>query len=245
MKHTHGPNAQFPETRWTWIIQAGNGVDDAATAIALKTLCEMYWHPVYAFLRHQRHSPHDSEDLTQGFFGHLLESPLFENASPDAGRFRNYLLGALRNFVRKETRRNRAAKRGGGIEPLSLDFSTAETRLVAEKAGDDSPDHLFDRQWAWELLTIAMARVEKRYLDSGKGGLFELLKPRLLGASDGPPLAEIARLLGMEEGAVKVAWHRMKARFKTVLREELARTLRDDKDVDAELRYLISLFAKM
>ncbi|NLT71629.1 MAG: hypothetical protein GXX91_13180 [Verrucomicrobiaceae bacterium] len=174
----------------------------------------------------------------------LLGSRLFEDASPEIGKFRNYLLGALRNFVAKEVRAQRAVKRGGGREALSLDFCNAEDYLRAEHYDEESPDLAFDRQWAWDLLELTMSRLEKHYRDRGKGGFFDAMKGRLFGERDDRTIAEIAGRLGMEAGAAKVGFHRMKRRYSRTLKDEVARTLGDASGVEEELRYLISLFAK-
>jgi len=242
MKHSSIHNGKFPGTRWTWVVQAGHSGDVPASTQALEALCQAYWRPVYAFLRQQGHSTHDSEDLTQGFFSTLLESPFFQSASPELGKFRSYLLGALRKFVAKDFRRRMAVKRGGGPSPLSLDLANAEAYLAVMPLAEMEPDLVFDRQWAWDLLDATMARLEKRYRDVGQEAFFEAMKGRLAGVMDDRTIAEISEGIGMEEGAVKVAFHRMKQRYKSTLRDEVARTIADGGDVEEELRYLISVF---
>ena len=235
------PKVNFPETRWTWVVEAGRNGDAPGGREAMEALCQVYWRPVYAYLRRDGHSSHDAEDFTQGFFVHLLESPFFRNASPEEGRLRTYLLGALKNYVASNLRKGRAAKRGGGHTPLPLDFTEAETWLTADAFHGD-PSALFDRQWALDLLEAVYDRLEKHYRETGRALLFAAVKNRLLGAEDGRSGAEIAKELGMEYGAFKVAFHRMRKRFRNTLREEVTKTLESDGSVEEELRYLSSVF---
>jgi RNA polymerase sigma factor (sigma-70 family) len=245
MKHSSIHNADFPETRWTWVVQAGQSGDGPAALRALELLCQAYWRPVYAFLRRHGHSVHDAEDFTQGFFEDLFESPFFQSASPELGKFRTYLLGALKKFVAKDLRARRAIKRGGGRSPLSLDLANAESYLAAATVQGEPPDRAFDRQWALNLLDATIARLEERYRNSRQEAFFEAMKSRLVGVPDGRTIAEIAEGLGMDENAAKVAFHRIKRRYRSALREEVARTIEDGGDVEEELRYLITLFSGM
>jgi len=235
-------NAEFPETPWTIVALARDGGDEAAAA-ALESLLAIYWKPVYAYLRRLRNSPQDAEDLTQGLFCDLLSRDFPWEIAPENGRLRSFLLVATRNYVAKDWRKRNSKKRGGGRPPYSLDFAEAERLLNTWAVDRLSPDRVFERQWACDLLDTVFASMERHYHESGRGELFEALKER--GVATGSPsttYAEIARRLGMKEAAVKTAASRLRNRYRKTLREEVARTLAAGEDLESELAYLSRLF---
>jgi DNA-directed RNA polymerase specialized sigma24 family protein len=236
-------HGKFPETNWTRIVEAGKSGDGVTASTALALLCDDYWRPVYGFLRRQGYSPHDSEDLTQGFFAMLLSGGFLQNASADIGRFRNYLLGALRNYLSGERRKANTEKRGSGQRPFSLDFSGAENYLGSLGIDHVSPDLLFDKLWALRLLENVLSRLEKRYLDAGGGKFFNAMKNRLSFVGDDRSHAEVAAELGIDEGTLNVAFHRMKKRYRAILLAEVRRTLANEEDAEAELLHLIAPFS--
>jgi RNA polymerase sigma factor (sigma-70 family) len=203
-------------------------------------LCGTYWYPLYAFVRSRGSSPEEAEDLTQSFFAHLLEKDVLRHVDPSKGRFRAFLLASCKNFVWDERARERAKKRGGGAKLLSLDAGEAEERFGLEPAHDLTPEKVFDRQWALTVIEQAVERLRKRYARSGKQEQFEALKVFLSGERRPVPQAEIARRLGLTELAVKVAVHRLRKRFRDALRDEIAHTVSDGEEIDAELRSLYS-----
>ena len=237
-------HGKFPETNWTRIVEAGKSGNDYGASSALASLCDDYWRPVYGFLRREGYSAHDAEDLTQGFFTILLKGGLLENASADLGRFRNYLLGALRNYLGKERRKEKTAKRGSGQFVLSLDFAGAENYLDSLAVDYASPDLIFDKLWALRLLENVLSRLEERYREAGRGEFFEAMKNRLSITGKNKSYAEVAVELGIDERTIKVAFHRMKNRYRALLIAEVGRTLMDEKDVEEELFHLIAPFSK-
>jgi len=206
----------------------------------MTALCESYWYPVYAFLRRSGHGDDEARDLAQGFFTRLIEKRDLATADPQRGRFRAFLLGSVRHFVANERDRARAAKRGGGRAPLSIDFADAERRYALEPADPATPETLFMRQWALTVVNRAVARVEADYVARGRGVLFERLRPLLLVGEPGPGRREVAEGLDMSETALNVALHRVRRRLRRELKEEVAQTLVDAGDVDHELGQLMS-----
>ena len=219
---------------------AGEGRPTADARAALTTLCETYWYPLYAFLRGRGHGPADAEDLTQAFFAMLLEKQVLRHADPSRGRFRSFLLTALQNFAANVHARNTAAKRGGGIPVLPLEFETAEGRFMLEPASGDSPERSFDRRWALTLLDRAMSRLHHEALSRKREDQFEALKPYLTG--DDPQFSYVttAATLGMSEGAVKVAVHRLRRRFRDIVRDQISQTVATPDEIEDELRHLWS-----
>lgn len=206
---------------------------------ALSTLCETYWYPLYAFLRRRGYSADDAQDLTQAFFARLLEKHTLRHADPARGRFRSFLLASLRNFVANEHDRDTARKRGGGTPRLSLDLIAAEQRFQLEPAIDETPERVFDRLWALTLLDKVLARLQaETSARAAKTAAFDQLKPYLTGDEPQLSYAETASRLGMSEGAVKVAVHRLRRRFRELLRDEIAHTVSAPEEVDIELRHL-------
>lgn len=234
--------SNFPQTRWTLICQAKEG-GEPTVFDALSGLCFSYWKPVYAYLRRSGKTPQDAEDLTQGFFADLLGRDFLASVDQERGKFRSFLLASLKNFLHKDWRQRSAQKRGSGQTVLSLDFEDAEYHLKGQLSDEMTPDLAFERQWVLSLLASVLDRLEVEYAKQGKGRLFELLKPGLTPEGQGRSLAEIGEELEMQEGAVKVAAHRLKKRYRKALKEEIERTIHEDDNVEAELGHLMGVFA--
>jgi RNA polymerase sigma-70 factor (ECF subfamily) len=233
---------QFATTHWSVILQAGRS-ESAAAQAALAELCRVYWPPLYAYLRRQGHSPEDAKDLTQEFFARLLARRVFTAARPERGRFRSWLLMTLKRFLANEWHRARARKRGGGQELLSIDAHLAESRCGAEPAHGLSADVVFERQWAATLLDQVLVRLEREYAAAGKGKLFQHLKDCLTPEGPARPYAEVAAQAGLTEAAVKVAAHRLRARYRELLRLEIAKTVSTPAEVEEEIRHLLATFS--
>jgi len=229
--------SRFATTRWS-IVLAARETDQPLAHEAMSTLCELYWFPLYAFVRSRGSAPEEAEDLTQGFFAHLLERDALRHVDPSKGRFRSFLLASFRNFLADERVRNQAKKRGGGVAPLSLDAEAAEDRYGFEPTDDLTPERIFERQWALTVIDQALTRLRERYVRSGKANHFEALRVFLSGEKRPVPHAEVARQLGLSELAVKVAIHRLRKRFRDALREEIAQTVSNHQEIDAEFRAL-------
>jgi RNA polymerase sigma factor (sigma-70 family) len=236
-----GPQ-QFPVTHWSLVLKAGGNDPERAHA-ALSSLCQTYWFPLYAHARRRGHDPHEAEDLTQEFFAQLLERRAIAAADPERGRFRSFLLAAMNHFLTNEWHAARAQKRGAGRELLSLDRAAAEERFDLEPADNATPDKAFDRQWALALLDVVLKKLEAEYSREGRMDLFTALRPTLAGARESQPYAELTAKLGMSEGAVKVAVHRLRRRYRDLVREEIAGTVDSAGDVDAEMRHLLAALA--
>lgn len=229
---------RFVTTRWAVVAAAGDS-SPAEAHEALAALCQTYWPPLYSYLRRHGHDREQAQDLVQGFFVRLLERRDVRTADPARGRFRSFLLTALKRYVINEHERATSLKRGGPQLPLSLDFETAERRDALEPRTDDTPERVFDRRWAAITLDRAMQRLRAESHDSGKGVMVDTLLPYLTETSELPPYSAVAGGLGLTEGAVKVAVHRLRQRFGAVLRLEIADTVLAREDVDDEVRELI------
>jgi RNA polymerase sigma-70 factor (ECF subfamily) len=228
----------FATTRWSLIAAAQDGAAPAARQ-ALADLCAAYWFPVYAYVRRRGHDHHAAQDLTQAFFARLLEKNDLAAADRTRGRFRAFLLAACQHFLANCHDHDTAKKRGGGRLPVSLDFGDAEARYAHEPAHADTPERLFDRRWALELLDRALAELRTEYEESGRAKLFAALKECLTGGAE-VGYAELAGQLGMTEGAVEVAVHRLRQRYRDRLRAAIAETVRAPEDVDDEVRDLFA-----
>lgn len=232
-------SAAFVTTHWSVVVAAGRA-DTAPARDALARLCQAYWHPLYAYVRRVGHSPHDAQDLTQEFFARLLAKNFLAGADESRGRFRSFLLASLKHFLANEWDKARAQKRGGGRTFISMDFATAETACHFEPADPVTAEKIFERRWALTLLDQVLRRLRKEYTASNREKLFEQLKPTLTEASHAVRYSEIASRLGTSEGAVKVAVHRLRQRYREVLRAEIADTVAGAGDVDDELRNLFA-----
>jgi RNA polymerase sigma factor (sigma-70 family) len=229
----------FVTTQWTAVLTAGRR-DTTRAKLALEQLCRNYWPPLYAYVRRQGRSPEDAQDLTQEFFARLLVRNTFALADPQRGRFRSFLLASLKHFLAHEWEKAHAQKRGGYAQVISLNLDTAETRCVQPAAPGDTPDQAFDRQWALAVLDLVLARLRKEYADSGRDGLFVILKDTLSGGRSEIPYRELGERAGMSEGAVKVAAHRLRQRYRDLLREEIANTVAGPEEVERELKHLFA-----
>lgn len=237
-ERTQGVGSAFCTTQWTMVLAAGRD-DPQRAAAALEELCRKYWYPLYAFLRRRGSSPHEAEDLAQGFFAFLLQHEALKKAAREKGKFRTFLLTALTNFLHNEWDKARTQKRGGGRRLMSLDQMAAEERYKHEPVDSLSPEKLFERRWALTLLEQALQRLREEYFNLGKGDLFKTLEPGLTGEVAPKLHAGWATTLGMSEGAVRVALHRLRRSFGQLLRAELEQTVADPAAVEEELRHLM------
>lgn len=235
-------DARFATTHWTVVLAAGSP-DSSRYREALETLCRTYWFPLYAYLRRHGDNRHDAAEHTQAFFTKLLEKQSLSTINPHPGKFRSFLLTALKRFVADERERMQAQKRGGGWNEFSLSFDDAEGRYTLQPVDRLSPDKLFERSWALTVLDRVMDRLEAEMAAAEKGQLFDLARAHLCGADDAVPYREVAAKLEMTEGAIKVAVHRMRNRYREILREEIAQTVSRPSDVDEEIRALFATFA--
>ena len=233
----------FVTTRWSQVIAAGRPTDSTHARTALEQLCQSYWYPIYAFVRRQGHTPHDAQDLTQEFFTRLLERNALGAADRERGRFRSFLLATLKNFLRDEWDKLRAQKRGGGQAAISLDAGDAESRYALEPADTLTADRIFERRWAMLLLGRAVERLRAEHEVAGKLAQFDALKASLAGPRESQPYSALAAQLGQSEGAVKVAVHRLRQRYREVIRAEIAETVASEAEVEAELKHLMSALA--
>jgi DNA-directed RNA polymerase specialized sigma24 family protein len=233
----------FATTRWTVVLAAGRGRAPQAD-VALEELCRTYWYPLYAYVRRQTSTREDAEDLTQAFFARFLEKNYLEGLSSNKGKFRAFLLAALKHFLANEWDRANRQKRGSGVLPLSLDWQVADSRYQINPADNLSPDKLYDRAWAVTLLERVITRLREESSGEGKTKLFEQLKPFLMLGKSAIPYPEAAAALDLTEGAVRVAVHRLRRRYRELLREEIAQTLSDPAQAEEEMQALFSAFAE-
>lgn len=235
-----GTAARFVETHWSLVLTAGRGGDSTRGADALAALCQTYWYPLYAYVRRQGRAPHDAQDLTQEFFVRLLAKNWLADVNRERGRFRSFLLASLKHFLANEWDKSQALKRGGGHNFISLDAESAESRYALEPPDHLTADKLYDRRWALTLLDATLVRLRDEFACDGKARLFDELKFTLTGERGAAPYADIAAKLGTSEGAVKVAAHRLRQRYRELLRAEIAATVGTAAEVDEELRHLFA-----
>ena len=231
----------FAPTRWTVVLAAGRERTEQSDA-ALEELCRTYWYPLYVYVRRHSRTKEDAEDLTQAFFERVLEKNYFAGLDRERGKFRAFLLAALKHFLANEREKAHSQKRGGGAVSLPLDWQEADTRYRIEPADRLSPDKLFDRAWVLTLLERVIARLRGELVAAGKTELFAQLKPFLELASNAVSYAEAATALQMNETAVRVTVHRLRRRYRELLRDELTQTLADPQQFDEELRSLFAAF---
>ena len=231
----------FVTTHWS-IVRSAQDKESPRSLEALEALCRSYWYPLYAFVRRQGRSPHDAQDLTQEFFARLLEKDGLKSAAREKGKFRTFLLVVLKRFLMNEWDRQHAQKRGGFAPVVSIDEELAESRFAAEPAHQLQPDVLFDRQWAVTLIERVMTRLQEEYLASGRAKLFEYLRNCLAKDESALPYAEIAARLNLTEAAVKMAVHRLRARYREILQAEIADTVSSPEEIEEEIRHLFSTF---
>jgi RNA polymerase sigma-70 factor (ECF subfamily) len=239
--HTLPGPSRFPTTRWNLVIAAGDLHGKEARS-ALVSLCENYWYPLYAYLRRRGYPTDQAQDLTQEFFMRVLEGRYLDRADPEKGRFRSFLLTSLKFFVADEGDRHRARKRGGGVL-VPLAFSSGEEQYQREPAHDETPERIFERRWALSMLDRVVERLRNEFVHHGRAEHFEQLKLLLLGQSDAP-YAALARQMDTSEGAIKVAIHRLRKRYRELVRQEIADTVADPAEVESELRYLAAVLTR-
>jgi len=232
----------FVTTHWSVVLTAGRS-DTTRARDALAKLCQTYWFPLYAYVRRRGRSPEDAQDLTQEFFARLLERNWLERADQQKGRFRSFLLSAMNHFLSDEWDKARAQKRGGGLAPVPLQFDTAETRYGHEPADRATPEQNFERRWALTLLEAVLRRLSAEYEQDGRVELFAALHPCLVGDRTAQPYAGLAANLGVSEGTVKSAVHRLRQRYRQLLRDEIAQTVAGPGEVDEELQHLFAVLA--
>ncbi len=234
----------FAPTHWTVVLRARGDAPEAREA--LSQLCEAYWTPVFRFLRSEGRDEETARDLTQEFFARLLAGRGLAAVDPARGRFRSYLLGAVKHFLRDQRLRQNRLKRGGSVAPESLEAPNGDTtapRLEVPDPAGFPPDTLFDRAWAMAVMDRALAALGAEFDHAGKTAQFDTLKPWLVGEAPGFSQAQAAQALGLNEGAVKVAIHRLRRRFRDLVRVELAQTVGSLEEVDGELRYLVEVLS--
>lgn len=235
------PPRVFPNTRWSIVLTARKQSPESAAA--LEAVCRAYWHPLYCYARRNGHAPHDAQDLTQEFFQHLLQKRWLDDADREKGRLRTFLIVAMKRFLGKERRRAQAQRRGGGQAGVSFDTSLAESRLASDSQ-TLTPDEAFDREWAVTLLELAISRLRAEFAKAGRDDNFDVLKGCLLADRGGIDHAALALQLGVNEGAARVAVHRLRKRFREIFREEISQTLADSTEVDVELRHLAAVLGR-
>jgi RNA polymerase sigma-70 factor (ECF subfamily) len=229
----------FRTTHWSVVLAAREGDGDAAgTSRALETLCRAYWSPLYAYVRRRGFSPADAQDLTQEFFAVLLRRDFLRNIAREKGRFRSFLLTALKNFLASEWHKDRAVKRGGDRVFVSWDELQAEERQTGEPQAEVTPERLFDQRWALAVMQQAMEQLGVEFQTAGKRDQFERLRPFLSREGSREEYAELAGPIGVTAGAVTVAVHRLRRRYGEVLREVVAQTVAGPDEVEEEVRFL-------
>ena len=230
----------FSTTHWSVVLSAGQA-DSSQASESLEKLCRAYWPPLYSYIRRHGHDPEEAKDLTQAFFAKLLQKNFWSRADPQKGRFRSFLLTALRHFLADERDRGRTAKRGGGLAFISLDEHASEERFIEGQAGNLSAEQQYDRQWAVTVLQQARAKLREECIASGKAGLYDRVS-LVEGQGEGAvPHAVIAQELGMSVSAVKSAISRLKARYGELVREEVAHTVSSPAEIPDEIRHLLAV----
>ena len=233
----------FATTHWSVVVQAGQD-DSRQAATALEQLCRTYWYPLYAFVRREGHSPEEAADLTQEFFSRLLADNSLSRVSPSKGKFRSFLLAAMKHLLANEWHRSQAQKRGGGAAHFSLDALAAEDRYQLDPSDEATPETIFDRRWAEALVDAVTARLQSEFASTGMTERFEALKVFLLADEEPASYAQTAAKLGLTESAVKSAIHRMRQRYGELLRAEIANTVTSPQEMEEELRHFVAVLAR-
>ena len=233
---------RFETTRWT-VVCAAQDLEGTSRTQALETLCSAYWYPLYAYVRRRGYPAAEAEDLTQEFFRRLIEKDYLKAADQQKGRFRTFLLVAMKRFLANEWHRAHAKKRGGGIQFVPIDTGWAEQMYHHEPVDNTTPESLYERRWALLVLDRALTAVREDMEQTGKGQLFAALKDALVGSRAGPSYAAVGEAFGMSEGAVKTTVCRLKKRFRRHFRAIIADTVETDADVDEEINHLRSVLA--
>ena len=230
--HTLAGPSDFPTTRWTLVITAADPKQKEARS-ALVSLCESYWYPLYAYIRRRGYPADRAQDLTQEFFVRVLDGRYLDRADPEKGRFRAFILTSVKFFLADEADRNRAQKRGGR-NVLSLEISSGEERYQRDPAHNETPERIFERRWALLMLDKVVDRLRAEFVQHGRLDDFNRLKGFLLDQAE-TQYGALAREMGTSEGALKVAVHRLRKRYRVLVRQEIAETVADPADVESEL----------
>jgi RNA polymerase sigma factor (sigma-70 family) len=231
--------SDFLTTQWSLVLRA-RAADDTAASQALAALCQRYWYPLFAYVRRRGVSVEQAEDVIQGFFARLLEKQVLAKVTVEGGRFRSFMLTAVKNYLANEHERATAEKRGGGRTLVSLDINSGESRLRLEPHHRDTPERIFERQWALTLLDLVMHRLEAEYRAAENSKLFELLKLSLTRDVERLPYATIGLELDLSEEAARQAASRLRKRYRELLREEVGSTVADEQAIDDEIRGLFA-----
>jgi RNA polymerase sigma-70 factor (ECF subfamily) len=234
--------ASFATTHWSVVLAARHGPKSQAHG-ALSRLCEVYWYPLYVYLRRRGFSPPDAEDLTQSFLAYLLGKDFLARVEPKSGKFRSFLLASLNHFVSDHLDKERRQKRGGDKRILSLD-AASEARYGLEPVEEADPQRIFERRWALTVVETALQRLQAETASAGKGALFDRLKPALIGDPVPATYSEVGRSLDLSEGAVKVAAHRLRRRFRELFRQEIAQTVSQPNEIEEEIRFLFQVLSR-
>lgn len=243
MKDPPGPR-QFATTHWSLVgVAKPDEASQTRAREALEELCRAYWYPLYAFVRSRGYSAVDAQDLTQTFFARIIETGGFASADRERGRFRSYLLGAMKHFLANEWHRAKTQKRGGQVRFIEWDALDPEVRYAGASEQSDNPEHLFDTEWALQTIAGALQALRDEMVKAGKSKQFDALKGSLSG-QDESPREEIAARLEMSEGAVKVAVHRLRQRYRKLLRAAIAETVNNEADLNDEMRYLVAVLRR-
>jgi RNA polymerase sigma-70 factor (ECF subfamily) len=236
-----GAGRDFASTHWS-VVLAAAGEHSPQSAAALEKLCRAYWYPLYSFTRRQGHGPQEAADLTQDFFSHLLATNALATVHPRKGKFRSFLLACLKNLIANEWNRARCQKRGGGAPLFSLDEEAAEGRYQLEPVDGLTPEKIFERRWAETLLGRALERLRQECNGAEKTRRFDEVKVFLLGERGEHSFPDVAARLGLSLSAVKALVHRLRSRFRELIRDEIAQTVGRPEDVDQEIRDLFAAF---
>lgn len=228
---------QFAATRWSMVLAAGHRSSPDSRR-ALESLCQLYWYPLYTYVRRRVPDAHEAQDLTQSFFASLLERNALEAADRERGRFRSFVLTAFKHFLADEWDKAKAQKRGGGRHAISLNLESGESRYALEPADGLTPERLYEKQWALTFLDHVLNRLREEFVAKGKGKQFQALKPFLVGEMEPNSYEIAARVLGISESAAKVAAHRARRRYREILRAEIAETVAGPQELDDEIRHL-------
>jgi RNA polymerase sigma factor (sigma-70 family) len=233
---------EFPITSWTLVLSAGQR-NDTVSSNALASLCEKYWFPLYAYIRRRGYSVEQAQDLTQEFFARVLEKRYLERADRNKGRFRSFLLSSLRCFLSDDADHRQALKRGGPLAAVPFEVRDGEEIYQREPCHNETPERVFERRWAVALLEQVLAQLRNEFVSKGQAARFERLRVFLSTPEESAPYAELAREWQTTEGALKVAIHRLRKRYREVLRAEIAETVSGPGEIEAEIRYLASTLA--
>ena len=238
-------NNQFLTTRWSIVLAAKDASDgDSHAGRALEELCHAYWRPLYAFLRRDGHNEHDAQDLTQAFFATLIDKNFLQSVDQQKGRFRSFLLAAIKNFRNNQHAYTKAKKRGGGHTHVSFDYEAGERWFAQMATGQQTPEREFEYRWALTVLEAALDAVRRELTSAGNPEHFELLKPYMTGGDDSTSYGKVAESLGVSEGGARSAVHRIRRRYRRALRDLVAQTVGRQEDIDDEIRELLQVLAR-